>query len=164
MRRATHGTAAGRSLPRPVDDLGVATLIVDEHHLELFVITLGEKDVATHREVLANVALLQRERIELRVGLLVGPPLTGQRSLDPRLTAAKGGAERRAGRAAVNERAGNRAEPRTDARAEHATGRAALERRLQFTGTTGLAGRLASRQGRHPIPGCVQGKDLTRHD
>lgn len=62
----------GVSVPRCAHDLGVSGIAIDEHHLHPFVLALGKKDVAAHREVLAHFLGFECDRADLLVGLIVG--------------------------------------------------------------------------------------------
>ena len=59
-----------------VTDFGVAGLAIDHQHLNLLIVALGKKDVAAHGEVVRDILLRQRQRTELRGGLLISAILS----------------------------------------------------------------------------------------
>jgi len=64
--------ATRESMPGLTENLRATSLAVDQHHLDLVVVTLGEEDAAVDGEVGTDFLGLERERINLLIGLLVG--------------------------------------------------------------------------------------------
>src|SRR6266851_1727600 len=152
---------SGRSLPGAVDYFRVAGLAIDQQDLELLVIALREKDVATHRKVVAHLGRRQCKRAHLFVRLLVGPALPPPRAANQSLTAANRPAHGRAvsGSMDAEEKVAASRNDRTDDRADSGADRAfedpaqcgALHCAFKLVGAAGLARRFAGRQWRDPV-------------